>query len=164
MMHVLRIALTFFIAACATPAPGTDQATVRSELEQAYARNRAAFLARDVAAVMALRTDDFHSVTPDGQTHDRAAMEGYSRNFLAGVERWITIEEEIESIELNGNEAAATVRQHVARMQLRNDNRVHHVETWVIQREVWRRTPDGWKLARVDSIRDQRRLVDGQPG
>src|SRR5688572_20414322 len=115
MMHVLRIALTFFlIAACATPAPGTDQATVRSELEQAYARNRAAFLARDVAAVMALRTDDFHSVTPDGQTHDRDGMEGYTRNFLAGVERWITIEEEIESIELNGNEAAATVRQHVA--------------------------------------------------
>jgi hypothetical protein len=41
---------------------------------------------------------------------------------------------------------------------------VHHMETWVTQREIWRRTSEGWKLYRVDSIRDQRRLIDGQPG
>ena len=40
---------------------------------------------------------------------------------------------------------------------------MRHVETWATQRETWRRTPDGWKLYRVDSVRDQRRLVDGQP-
>ena len=140
------------------------ESTVRAELEQAYARNRAAMLAKDVAAAMALRTEDFHSIGPDGRTNDRATMEGYIRNFLAGVQRWIAIEEEIQDIELNGNEAAATVRQHLIRMQLRSDNRVHHVETWVTQRETWRRTPEGWKMARVDQIRDQRRLVDGQPG
>lgn len=80
------------------------------------------------------------------------------------MERWIALEEEIVAIELNGDEAAATVRQHATRMHLRSDNRVHHVETWVTQRETWRRTPEGWKLARVDQVRDQRRLVDGQPG
>jgi hypothetical protein len=49
-------------------------------------------------------------------------------------------------------------------MARRSDGLVHHVETWVTQRETWRRTPDGWKLYRVDSVRDQRRLIDGQPG
>jgi hypothetical protein len=152
----------FLVVACATvPAPAQ---TVRQQLEQAYKRNETAMLARDVAAVMALRTEDFHSLTPDGLTHDRAAMEVYTRNFLSGVRRWISISEDIESIEMQGAEAAATVRQHAVRMQLRNDNRVHHVETWVTQRETWRLTPEGWKLAKVDQIRDQKRLVDGQPG
>ena len=54
--------------------------------------------------------------------------------------------------------------QHLVRMSLRNDNKVHRVETWVTQRERWRLTPDGWKLAKVDDIRDQKRLVDGKPG
>ncbi len=165
-MPRLPVLLALLLAlAGAAPAPAAPtEASVRAELEQAYARNEAAMLARDVAAVMALRTADFHSVTPDGVTHDRAAMEGYTRNFLAGVQRWIRLEERIESLVLNGDEAEATVRQHATRMHLRSDNRVHHVETWVTQRETWRRTADGWKLARVDRIRDQRRLVDGQPG
>jgi ketosteroid isomerase-like protein len=152
------------LAACATPALAGDEARVRAELEQAYKRNEAAMLAKDLAAVMALRTEDFHSVTPDGLTHDRAAMEGYSRNFLAGVQSWISLSEEIESLTLDGDEAAAIVRQHAVRMHLRNDGKVHHVETWVTQRETWRRTAQGWKLARVDQIRDQKRLVDGVPG
>jgi ketosteroid isomerase-like protein len=156
------LAAMLLVQACATvPA---REASVREQLEQAYRKNEAAMLARDVAAVMALRTEDFHSLTPDGLTHDRAAMEAYTRNFLSGVQRWISISETIESIELQGAEAAATVRQHAVRMQLRNDNKVHHVETWVTQKETWRRTGEGWKLARVDTIRDQKRLVDGQPG
>jgi ketosteroid isomerase-like protein len=161
-VHFALILLIVAGGATATPRP--NQADIRSEIEQAYARNREAMLAKDAAAVMALRTGDFHSVTPDGLTHDRSAMEGYIRNFLAGVERWISLGEEIESLQLEGNEAVATVRQHAVRMHLRADNRVHHVETWVRQRETWRRTPQGWKLALVDQVRDQKRLVDGLPG
>jgi hypothetical protein len=29
---------------------------------------------------------------------------------------------------------------------------------------TWRSDPGGWKLYRVDGVRDQRRLVDGKPG
>ena len=31
------------------------------------------------------------------------------------------------------------------------------------QRERWRWSPEGWKLAMVDGVRDQKRLVDGKP-
>lgn len=139
-------------------------ANVKAQLEGAYTRNRQAFLAKDVSAVMALRTPDFHSITPDGARHDRQAMEGYTKNFLGGVDRWIDLSFEIEALEVAGPEARAQVRQHAVRRQLRADNKIHHVETWVTQRETWRLTNDGWKLARVDQVRDQRRLVDGQPG
>jgi len=113
---------------------------------------------------MALRTDDFHSVTPDGGVHNRAEFEQSTRSFLNGIERWISQSNDIDSLEVTGDLARAVVHQHIVRMALRSDGKVHHVETWVTQNETWRLTPGGWKLYRVDSIRDQRRLIDGQPG
>jgi ketosteroid isomerase-like protein len=139
-------------------------AEARRGIEEGYRRNRAALLAKDMIAVMALRTDDFHAIGPDGKRLDRAAMEQYTSGFLNGIERWILLSFEIESLTLDGLEADAITRQHAVRMALRSDSKVHHVETWVTQRERWRLTPDGWKLAQVDEIRDQRRLVDGQAG
>jgi hypothetical protein len=47
---------------------------------------------------------------------------------------------------------------------LRPDNQVHHVQTWVTQRETWLRRDDRWLLWRVDRLRNQRRLVEGRPG
>ncbi|HEX8320240.1 nuclear transport factor 2 family protein [Longimicrobium sp.] len=137
---------------------------VRAELVQLYEVNRQAFLARDPDAVMALRADDFHSMTPDGRTHDRAAMELYIRGFINGVERWNGLTFRIDSLAVRGDTAAAIVTQHADRMALREDNRVHHVETWVTQRETWVRTRNGWRMWRVDQLRGQRRRVDGQPG
>ena len=138
-------------------------AQLRREIEDAYARNTRAFLAKDPDAVMALRTDDFHAITPDGMRHDRKTMEDFTRTFLGSIERWIGLTFTIDSLTPDGNDVSAEVRQHAVRMQLRNDGKVHHVETWVTQRETWSRTPEGWKLRRVDNVRDQRRLVDGKP-
>src|SRR5262249_35925030 len=126
--------------------------------------NRRAFLAKDFKAIMALRTEDFHSVTPDSMTHDRAEMELSIRAFLDGIDRWISTRIEIDSLEVSGDLASVIAHQHADRMARRNDGKVHHVETWVTQREIWRRTPQGWKLYRVDGLRNQRRLIDGQPG
>lgn len=141
-----------------------DTAVVRRELQQWYDENRRAFLAKDLAAIMALRTEDFHAVTPDGVVHDRAAMEQRTLGLLNGIDRWISQDFELDSLKVTGDLAQAVVRQHIDRMALRNDGQVHHVETWVTQRETWRRTSEGWKLYRVDGLRDQRRLIDGPPG
>jgi hypothetical protein len=48
-------------------------------------------------------------------------------------------------------------------MALQPDNRVHHVETWVTQREAWVRTGGQWPMWRVDQLRNQRRVIDGRP-
>lgn len=53
----------------------SDVATIRHELERQYEANNRAMRAEDVAAVMSLRTDDFHSVSPDGTRRDRTDME-----------------------------------------------------------------------------------------
>jgi ketosteroid isomerase-like protein len=165
-----RISLVVLLmsAACRasvpTPSAAVDPFTVLRELEAAYELNRQAFLREDLEAIMALRTDDFHTVGPDGQTRDRAAMRLYTEGLLNGIERWDTLTFELDSLEIMGNEARILMRQHLVRMALRADGKVHHVETWATQRETWRKTPQGWKLRRVDGVRDQRRLVDGIEG
>jgi hypothetical protein len=32
----------------------------------------------------------------------------------------------------------------------------------VVQREIWAKTPDGWKLKSVDNVRNQKIFVDGK--
>lgn len=170
-MRPVLLFLVVFTAGCARPSAspasqpaGTaDTSEVRREIEQWYDENTRAFRAEDVDAIMALRTEDFHTVAPDGSLQDRAAMEQRTIGFLNGIERWISLSFDIDSLRLSGDLAHAVVRQHLVRMALRPDGLVHHVETWATQNETWRRTPDGWKLYRVDEVRDLRRLVDGQP-
>ena len=84
-------------------------------------------------------------------------------NLLNGIDRWIELTTTIDSLTVENDQAIVTMRQHLDRMALREDGKVHHVETWATQRETWKRTPDGWKLWRVDQVRDQRRLIDGKP-
>jgi ketosteroid isomerase-like protein len=152
------------LGACRTPkpSPSREAATVRQQLERQYELNRQAFLNEDLDAIMALRTDDFHTVDANNQTRNRAGMRQYTEGLLNGIERWNDLTFKIDSLEIVDDEARAIVRQHLDRMALRPDGKVHHVETWATQREIWLRTPAGWKLRRVDSVRDRRRLVDGK--
>ena len=172
-MSCMRLLLTVTTIAATLGTPGlryalaqparTDTAAVRKQLEKRYDENRRAFFDKDLAAIMALRTEDFHTVTPDDVVHDRAEMRQMTQALLNGIDRWISTTFDIDSLVLEGDLARALVRQHVVRIALREDGQLHHVETWVTQRETWRQTPEGWKLYRVDGLRDQRRLVDGKP-
>ena len=129
-----------------------------------YQQNTSAYQRYDLDAIMALRAPDFHAIGPDGTTRDRAAMELYIRGILNGVKQWNRLTFSLDSLRVSGDTAFAIVSQYVDRMALRPDNAVHHVETWVTQREAWIRSNGKWLMWRVDQIRNQRRLVDGQPG
>ena len=137
-------------------------ADVRDELEKAYQENTAAFMRWDLAGVMALRAPDFHTVTPDGATQDRQAMELYITGIMNGIKKWNKLQFTIDSLDVRGDTAFATVSQHLDRNGLRPDNQVHHVETWVTQRETWVKHGSRWLMWRVDQLRNQRRLVDGK--
>jgi hypothetical protein len=66
--------------------PGTataqDDAVVRKELEAQYQRLAMAHDRRDLKAIVALKTADFHAIFPDGRVGDSKVMEQYSKQFL----------------------------------------------------------------------------------
>src|SRR6185295_8879675 len=82
---------------------------VRKAIEDWYARNIAAFQAKDVAAVMALRTNDFHTITPDGKLNTRADMEARTQRLLAMIDHFISQDFQIGTIEVEGDLASADV-------------------------------------------------------
>ena len=160
---VSGIVLTTVAACPPTQKRQASQPDVRREIERLNAENAAAFKRWDVAGIMALRHPDFHAITPDGRRSDRAAMETYITGLLNGIRKWNDISVTIDSLTVAGDTAVAIVPQYLDRMALRPDNLVHHVQTWVTQREMWIRSGSRWLLWRVDQVRDQRRLVDGKP-
>jgi ketosteroid isomerase-like protein len=159
---VAGIALTGLVGCQTAHTPSSSTAGVRTELERRYAENVAAFERKDVPAIMALRTSDFHAILPDGSVRDRAAMETYITGLLNGIQKWNETTFTIDSLNVVGDTALAMVRQYADRMALRPDNQVHHVQTWVTQRETWIRSDGRWRMWRVDQLHDQKRVVDGR--
>ncbi|HEY5883793.1 MAG TPA: nuclear transport factor 2 family protein [Pyrinomonadaceae bacterium] len=136
---------------------------VRKAIEEWYDRNIAAFNAKDVAAIMNLRTDDFHTITPDGKVNTRADMEARTRVFVGRIDHFISQSFKIGTIEVEGDLASAYITQRTVRMQRFPDGTLHKVEAGAVQRETWRKTAAGWKLYKVDDIRDDGLLVDDKP-
>jgi ketosteroid isomerase-like protein len=136
---------------------------VRKAIEDWYARNMEAFRAKDIAAIMALRTNDFHTITPDGKVNTRADMELRTKGLLNGIDHFISQDNQIGTIEVEDNLAWADITQRTVRMQRFPDGTLHKVESNAVQRETWKQTAEGWKLYRVDKIRDGSVLVDDRP-
>lgn len=149
---------------------GRDKAKpVRKAIEDWYAQNIAAFKRKDVAAVMSLRTDDFHTVLPNGTRNTRADMQAYTERFLGRIEQWMSLDFQIGAIDVRdrfgddkGKFASADVTQKTVRMQRFPDGQLRKVESGAVQRETWKETAKGWKLYRVDNIRDSGLYIDGQ--
>jgi hypothetical protein len=53
------------------------------------------------------------------------------------------------------------VTQDTVRMQRRSDGNIHKVQSKAVQRETFRLTKQGWKLYKVDDIKDLGLFIDG---
>lgn len=165
MKKSLTIVLVTLLLACwqAGVVKAQDDAIVRKELEGQYARLIEAHYRKDLKAILALKTADFHTIGPDGRVNDSRMMEQYSRQFLEANKPPFTIKMTIQQLTVSENRliAVAVVLQEVTRYREMEGKR-RKVETSVVQRETWAKTPEGWKLKVVDDVHDQRRWVDGK--
>jgi hypothetical protein len=134
---------------------------VRRELEKQYAKLSEAVSNKDLAAFLALRTSDFSTRDFNGQPHTTEQMTVRTRLLLERIQPPIKSKFEIETIDLRGDAAVATVRQEFSRMQL-VAGQLRKVETSVTQDETWVMTNEGWKLKFVDNERDLLRFIDGK--
>lgn len=140
--------------------PASD--TVRTEIEEAYRQLARAVDTKNFEAFQAIRLAEFATIPPDGIPSPGSRMADRAKGLLERIQPPITTTNDILELTTRGDEAIATVRQKFTRQQM-IENQPRTVHTEVTQRETWRRTPDGWKLAFVDEVRDHITLVDGQP-
>lgn len=157
------VALAAFLVSCACAAASEEAGalSVCRELQARYRDLARANEARDIAAVQAIRTPDFSTIGPDGRRNSPADMEAYSRRLFESIRPPIRIENTILSLAIDGDTAVVDVLQEFSRRLLVNEVE-RAVETSVIQKETWRRMPDGWRIAFVSDVHDGRRFVDGK--
>jgi hypothetical protein len=139
----------------------TKSKPVRKALEAQYAKLARAVENKDHAAFQALRTADFHTVDEHGRKQTPQQMSDRARAMLASIQPPIKVTNTIGTIDVQGNDAKATVRQYFAKM-LPVAGKLRKVETYVTQEETWTKMPDGWKLKFVDGVRDGEYYVDGK--
>lgn len=162
-----RTAIALFFVAIAFVGPraafAQDDAAIRQELDARYKELGEAHDKRDLKAILALKTADFHAIFPDGKIGDCKTMEEYSKQFLEKNEPPYNIKITIQELKVSENKliAIATVLQEASRFRDLDGTR-RKVDTSVIQDETWSKTVDGWKLKLVENVRDQKRFVDGK--
>jgi hypothetical protein len=146
-----------------TAAQGQDDAEVRKELELQYKRLAEAHDNKDLKAIASLKTQDFHAIFPDGRVGDVRMMEQYTKQFIEINKPPFNIRNTIQKLSVSENKlvAVAEVFQEATRAR-ELAGKVRKVDTSVVQRETWVKTPEGWKLKLVDNVRDQKRFVDGK--
>ena len=150
------------------PTPACSGETVRDTshpvwqaIGRQYARLAEAMKKKDVDALFALYTADFHSVTPTGEVWPRERSLAYQRNGLAQVAEVAHISNTILRLTVCGDEAKATVLQAWYRTQMMA-GKLRRVETNAVQDEQWVRTPDGWKRGNIDEVKNGVAFVDGK--
>ena len=160
--HVLALSALVSMLLGGVPALAQDDAEVRKELEAQYQKLAEAHEKEDLGAIVGLKTADFHAIFPDGRVGDSKVMEQYSKQFLETNEPPYHIKNTIQSLAVSENKliAVAEVLQEATRYRELGGQR-RRVDTSVLQRETWSKT-NGWKLKSVDSVRDQKRFVDGK--
>ncbi|MFL6247748.1 MAG: nuclear transport factor 2 family protein [Thermoanaerobaculia bacterium] len=155
------IALLLLFAVVPTP---PVKRTVREEIEAQYEKLADANIRKDIPAIMALKSDTFYTIAPDGTVNDRLTMEGYSRRFLEPLLPPITIKQTILDLKVSEHELVAVVNVHQEISRFREiEGQRRKIETSVIQRETWVKQGGEWKLQFVDDVHDQTTLVDGKP-
>jgi ketosteroid isomerase-like protein len=135
---------------------------VSRAIHAAYEKLAEAVNAKDFNAFQALRMEDFATIPPDSPPRNAAFMAARARGLLAGIEPPIKASNDILTLTVRGDEAIATVRQHFSRRQPNTQGVLRRVETSVTQRETWKRTPQGWKLAFVDEVHDNERWAEDE--
>jgi tetratricopeptide (TPR) repeat protein len=126
-----------------------------------YARLAQAMREKDVDALFALYTPDFHAVTPTGEVWTREKSLAYQRNGLALVKETRHISNTILSLRTCGDHATATVLQQWYRTQMMA-GKLRQVETNAVQDEKWVQTADGWKRGDISEVKNGAAFVDGK--
>ncbi len=164
----LLLTSAFLVLSLAVPAPQCKEEIVRDSshpvwkaIDAQYAKLAEAMRKRDVDALFALYTPDFHAVTPTGEVWTRERSLAYQRNGLAQVKETRHISNTILRLATCGDKATATVLQAWYRTQMMG-GKPRRVETNAVQDEHWVRTTDGWKRGDIDEVKNGVAFVDGK--
>jgi ketosteroid isomerase-like protein len=159
------------VTAGCTPRPSSpaeEVTTARAAIAAQIARSVQATRDKDIDALLSVQTPDFTLQNDtSGDEHGELLTQDELRANL--LRDWSVIAEngtidiQIDSLTLQGDTATVYTRQHYERlMHQREGPLLDTVVTSVKHREVWRRLPQGWRVAHIEELWHGPILVNGQ--
>lgn len=170
----LALLAAALLPACAGPAPAVARSAqaetltawldaARLEVAAVHADMAAARLARDLDAVLAVRSEDFSATRADGRVVDRegfaAALRAFDARLLELRPASGSTIERIEDWSPRRPWASGDDARLVLRVRRRFEGVVQpesgppqEVALESLARETWRRTAQGWRLERVEEL------------
>jgi ketosteroid isomerase-like protein len=157
-------------AACGprVPSPAQELATARAAIAAQIARSVQATRDKDIDALLSVQTPDFtlqNDTTGDehGELLTRDKLRANLLRDWSVIAENGTIDIQIDSLTLQGDTATVYTRQLYERlMHQREGPLLDTVVTSVKHREVWRRLPQGWRVAHIEELWHGPILVNGQ--
>ena len=136
-------------------------ATARKQIDAQYAKLADAISRKDLDAIIALYTPDFHAVTATGEVWTRERSLNYVRAGMSQVTQTRHIINTIVAFTACGDTATATVLQYWDRTQMKA-GKLRHVDTHAVQDEQWVRMSEGWRRGNIFNVRNGPAFVDGK--
>src|SRR2546421_609356 len=139
-MNANRLARLFSCTLLLLPVSLWSSNAEKPDFRKLYDRYEKAVRNLDSAAYMAMFTDDFSMISPDGKMHDRSEMTKYQKVNAETTKKVnsysVTIECETAT---ESGDVAVTVLQKYDRDQAPTDqpDKPHNIRTSVVQRETW---------------------------
>jgi hypothetical protein len=151
------------LSCCAHSQDSLAVDSVKRILSQRYEALGQAMDSRDTSKIFSFRTDDFHTIGPDGRVLDNVMMKEYSRQFITNNLPPYNTKIIILNLRLSYNKivAVADVFQEATRKR-ELAGKLREVKTSVSQTETWIFENNQWKLKLVDNVHNQKRFVDGK--
>jgi ketosteroid isomerase-like protein len=159
------------VTAGCTPRPSSpaeEVTTARAAIAAQIARSVQATRDKDIDALLSVQTPDFtlQNDTSGDEHGDLLTQDELRANLLRDwsvIAENGTIDIQIDSLTLQGETATVYTRQHYERlMHQREGPLLDTVVTSVKHREVWRRLPQGWRVAHIEELWHGPILVNGQ--
>jgi len=139
-------------------APGS----VRRDLEAMYTAQDEAIKKRNFKAFVSTFAPDYSIKLLNGDVFNRQQVEGFVKSDMArtrSVEKSLS---SIDSLSTAGNEAVVIVTHEARRVLEDAHGQPHKWENKVVHKETWIKTTDGWKIRRLEEVKQVYLLRDGK--
>jgi ketosteroid isomerase-like protein len=127
---------------------------VQEELDRQYQQIAQAVQQKDFAALEGFITPDYTSTDACGTTRNHDQIVDRWKHELNAFEI-IVYNCQIEFFERHGDEATVTVRSEATFKIAHSDKQGPPVEWTAVDRQVWRKSCDGWKISATTSLDEQ---------
>jgi len=134
---------------------------IQKTLKANYAKIAEGFKHNNPEVWIGFLVPDFQLKLFNGTVQDRKWVEDYVRN-NAKTFTILKLSMEVKELTVEGDEATAIVEQKSSRT-FDEQGQPHELDVGALQREIWTKTRNGWKLRRVEEWKVLYLLKDGKP-